>query len=63
VRVGRYEIILHWGNSFACEFITGMLLCGIYKDEQDIFIKLGRLVIIVSDITKVKQLHRGVQKA
>lgn len=63
MRVGRYEIILHWGSSFAIDFSNNWIHYVSLKQDGDTYLKLGRALLIVSDITKVKQLHRGVQKA
>lgn len=60
MRLGRYEIILHWGSSFALDFSNKMVHFVTDKQAGDTYLKIGRTLLIVSDITKVKQLHRGV---
>ena len=48
MRLGRRDIALHWGNSFACDFISDKIKFGWIKDGADTLIKVGGTVIIVS---------------
>lgn len=60
MRIFNYEAEVHWGNSVACEFVTEQLKIGLYKDKQDMFIKFGGFIVIVSRIVKGGPDNRGV---
>jgi hypothetical protein len=49
---GKFDIAVHWRDSFACEFVTHELKVGLVKAENDCLLKLGGLVIIVSKFDK-----------
>jgi hypothetical protein len=51
----KFDIAVHWRDSFACEFVTNELKVGLVKAGNDCLLKLGGLVIIVSKFDKAHQ--------
>ena len=58
MKIGHWEFVVHWGSSFALDYSRKLIKLDIYSQVGDIYLKLGRILIVVSDINKTKQ-HLG----
>ena len=62
MRLGRYEVVLHSSNSITEEYCTSTEKFCINKTDKDLIIKIGRNLLIVSDINKICKHGGGVQE-
>lgn len=51
----RFDIAVHYRDSVACEFVTNRLVVGVVKADNDLVLKVGGLVVIVSKFDKTHQ--------
>ena len=63
MRLGKYDIVLHCGNSIAADYVDNTKKVGFCRNDRDLVIKIGRNLLIVSDIDKIRKYGGGVSKA
>ena len=60
MRILNYDIAVHWGGSFACVSAKRKLYYEVNKIQDDIYIQLGGLLIIVSNFNKANEHDRRI---
>ena len=62
LRLGKYDIVLHSGNSITEEYCSNTQKIGFKKTDADLIVKIGRNLLIVSDTHKIRKHGGGVQE-
>jgi hypothetical protein len=62
LRLGKYDIVLHSGNSITEEYCSNAKKVGFIKTDADLVVKIGRNLLIVSDTHKIRKHGGGVQE-
>lgn len=62
LRLGKYDIVLHSGNSITEEYCGDTQKIGFKKTDADLIVKIGRNLLIVSKIDTICKDGGGVSE-